>query len=95
MSVSSTSYSSSWASDPPDVRVRDDGMVTEKFDVVVRSHRLHAERFGSPAALLVIGLHGRAYTATQHPYERWKHLTLNTRPEAATALANFFAGVRG
>ena len=30
----------------------------EEFDVVVRSHRLHAQRFGSPSAPLVLGLHG-------------------------------------
>ncbi len=29
-----------------------------EFDIEVRSHRLHAERFGSPSAPLVIGLHG-------------------------------------
>jgi pimeloyl-ACP methyl ester carboxylesterase len=29
-----------------------------EFDVVVRSHRLHAQRFGSPSAPLVLGLHG-------------------------------------
>jgi pimeloyl-ACP methyl ester carboxylesterase len=29
-----------------------------EFDIEVRSHRLHAEQFGSPSAPLVIGLHG-------------------------------------
>jgi pimeloyl-ACP methyl ester carboxylesterase len=32
--------------------------VGEDFDVVVRSHRIHAQRFGSPSAPLVIGVHG-------------------------------------
>lgn len=30
----------------------------EEFDITVRSHRLHAQRYGSPAAPLVIGVHG-------------------------------------
>ena len=30
----------------------------EEFDVAVRGHRLHAQRFGSPSAPLVLGLHG-------------------------------------
>jgi pimeloyl-ACP methyl ester carboxylesterase len=30
----------------------------KEFDVVVRSHRLHVQRFGSPDAPLVLGLHG-------------------------------------
>jgi pimeloyl-ACP methyl ester carboxylesterase len=30
----------------------------QEFDISVRSHRLHAQRFGSPNAPLVIGLHG-------------------------------------
>jgi pimeloyl-ACP methyl ester carboxylesterase len=30
----------------------------EEFDVVVRGHRIHAQRFGSPSAPLVLGLHG-------------------------------------
>lgn len=30
----------------------------EELDLVVRSHRLHGQRFGSPAAPLVIALHG-------------------------------------
>jgi pimeloyl-ACP methyl ester carboxylesterase len=34
--------------------------VAEEFDVAVRSHRLHAQRFGSPSAPLVIGVHGLA-----------------------------------
>jgi len=30
----------------------------EEFDVAVRSHRLHAQRFGSRSAPLVVGVHG-------------------------------------
>jgi pimeloyl-ACP methyl ester carboxylesterase len=30
----------------------------EEFDIRVRSHRLHAQRFGSPSAPLVVGVHG-------------------------------------
>jgi pimeloyl-ACP methyl ester carboxylesterase len=30
----------------------------EEFDITVRSHRLHAQRYGSPTAPLVVGLHG-------------------------------------
>ena len=33
-------------------------VVGEELDVAVRSHRLHAQRFGSPSAPLVIGVHG-------------------------------------
>jgi 3-oxoadipate enol-lactonase len=32
--------------------------VAEELDITVRSHRLHAQRFGSPSAPLVIGVHG-------------------------------------
>jgi pimeloyl-ACP methyl ester carboxylesterase len=30
----------------------------EEFDIAVRSHQLHTQRFGSPSAPLVVGLHG-------------------------------------
>lgn len=30
----------------------------EEFDITVRSHRLHAQRYGSPSAALVFGVHG-------------------------------------
>ena len=30
----------------------------DEFDITVRSHRLHAQRFGSPSAPLVVGVHG-------------------------------------
>ncbi len=33
-------------------------VVGEEFDVAVRSHRLHAQRFGSRSAPLVVGVHG-------------------------------------
>lgn len=33
-------------------------VVGEEFDIPVGSHRLHAQRFGSPSAPLVLGLHG-------------------------------------
>src|SRR4051812_36448769 len=33
-------------------------MLGEEFDVTVRSHRLHGQRFGAPSARLVVGLHG-------------------------------------
>ena len=33
-------------------------VVGEEFDIKVRSHCLHAQRFGSPSAPLVLGLHG-------------------------------------
>jgi pimeloyl-ACP methyl ester carboxylesterase len=33
-------------------------LVGEEFDVSARSHRLHGQRFGSPSAPLVVGLHG-------------------------------------
>ena len=33
-------------------------VVGEEFDVAVRSHRLHAQRFGAPSAPLVLGVHG-------------------------------------
>ena len=33
-------------------------LVGEEFDIAVRSHRLHGQRFGSPSAPLVLGLHG-------------------------------------
>ena len=33
-------------------------MSREEFDIAVRSHRLHAQRFGSPTAPLIVGLHG-------------------------------------
>ena len=36
----------------------------EEFDVVVRGHRLHAQRFGSPSEPLVLGLHGLAGNMT-------------------------------
>ena len=32
--------------------------VGEELDITVRSHRLHGQRFGSPSAPLVLGLHG-------------------------------------
>jgi pimeloyl-ACP methyl ester carboxylesterase len=32
--------------------------VGEELDIAVRSHRLHGQRFGSPSAPLVLGLHG-------------------------------------
>ena len=34
------------------------GHVGEELDVVARGRRLHAQRFGSPSAPLVLGLHG-------------------------------------
>ena len=37
-------------------------VVGEEFDVAVRSHRLHAQRFGSPSAPLVVGVHGLSGT---------------------------------
>ena len=33
-------------------------VVAEDFDLTVRSHCLHAQRFGSPSAPLIIGVHG-------------------------------------
>ena len=33
-------------------------VVGEEFDLSVRSHRLHAQRFGSLSAPLVLGIHG-------------------------------------
>lgn len=33
-------------------------MVGEELDITVRSHRVHGQRFGSPSAPLVVGLHG-------------------------------------
>ena len=30
----------------------------EEFDIAVRSHRLHVQRFGDPSAPLVVGVHG-------------------------------------
>ena len=33
-------------------------IIGEEMDIEVRSHRLHGQRFGSPSAPLVVGLHG-------------------------------------
>ena len=39
--------------------------MAEQLDLEVRSHRLHAQRFGSPTAPLVIAVHGLTGSSTQ------------------------------
>jgi hypothetical protein len=68
-----------------------------RLDIAVGSHRLHGQRFGSPSAPLVLGLHGLSLEVPRSAVVEVdaNHLTINAHPDTAAAMGTFLADVVG